>query len=112
MDIGFELETLHRAPYREALASRRAAAPEWPLLRDRLSAGCAARRAMLAAVNLAASRGGSFNRFSARALAAQTGDGGDRSSPPVNLTLSANGKPGDGIAASFAGDSLTGDRGQ
>ncbi len=112
MDIGFELETLHRGPARDASASRWVPAPEWPVLRDRLSAAWAARRAMLAAINPAARRGGSFNRLTARALAAPGCGESGNCSFPVNPRLSGNGKPGDGMDTPLAGDLQTGDRGQ
>jgi hypothetical protein len=112
MDIGFELETLHRAPVRDAAASRWAPEPEWPVLRDRLSAAWAARRAMLAAINPAARRGGSFNRLAVRALPAPGGGESRYCSFPVNPRLSGNSKPGDGMDTPLAGDSQTGDRGQ
>jgi hypothetical protein len=112
MDIGFEIETLHRECAGEQPASRRSVAPEWTALRDRLNAGWAARRALLARLDPCAPRTGSFNRPSARALAAQANGADEQASSSVNLTLSANCKPGDGMEVPPAGSLLAGDRGQ
>jgi hypothetical protein len=102
MDIGFD----HNAMRQAQSTGGCPAAPDWPLLRARLDAAWAARRALCHAAAHAASPRGSFNPATARAIV-----GLGQSSLSVNPTALGNRKPNEDIDAAVAGASLAGGRG-
>lgn len=116
MDLGFDLHAMEAAFARQDEADPCTDQPEWQSLRARLAAGWSARRAFGDCtqplnVNAPAVRAGSFNRLSAKHLASCALHLGNDDLSAVNLTVSGNGKPVDGIGRYVADQSITGDRG-
>ena len=106
MDLGFDLNELHRNASRKAFAGDCLLAPEWHELMPRLFAGWSARREMMRSCKNESLRRGNFDPASAQVLAKIVHD-----SRAVNQAASGNRKPEGGICIRLAGNFQSGDRG-